>query len=95
MGHPLTPLPSPHSAGTPLAPPTPLASGESLSIPNHQFCARSPRADGAGPISVVDQPQPINDRSRQIPNAARLVLVGSPYALPYIFIPFHVIGDSV
>lgn len=66
------------------------------STDNHQFRAMSPSADGADPVPAVDQPQPLNDRSRQVSDAAGLVLVGRHHAVPYIFFPFnHVIGDSV
>lgn len=62
---------------------------------NHQFRASSPRADGAGRNSQADRSQAFDNRSRQIADAARLAFVGRHQAVPFTFIPFHLIGDSV
>lgn len=85
----ISPSPGIRPAGAPLAPPLPPASGDSLPIPNHQFCAPPPRADGADPVTAVDQPHPIHNRTRQITDAARLVLIGRHHAVPFVFFPFH------
>lgn len=86
---PLTSSPEIRPASVPAGQSPPASRGNAPNpIPDNQFRAASPCANGADPVILVDQPQLINNRAHQLTDAARLVMAGSHHALPFIFIPF-------